>query len=127
MSPPLLNPASPSLLCAADPTISKHFQATLIKSDGYTDPYGPLMKLLARSSVFVLDKASCILAKLLTIPSVGDGHSAQVLSRHLQTFSEWVMYLLKSVEPKDAADSPKTQFAVRLAPSCCRIYNSPTC
>ena len=36
----------------------------------------------------------------------------QVLSRHLATFTEWIMFLLKSIEPKEAGDSPKTQFAV---------------
>jgi len=99
-------------LLAADLTISKHFLALLGESDGLNDPFGPLMKLLTRSSHFVLEKAAALLAKLLTAPSAMAGHAEQVLTRHLQTFSEWVMFQLKSVEPKDAADSPKTQFAV---------------
>jgi len=72
------------------------------------------MHLLTRSSLFVLEKASALLAKLLTypMPASADANAKQVLSRHLQTFVEWVMFLLKSIDPKEAGDSAKTQFAV---------------
>lgn len=95
-------------------SIAKYFAALMIESKGYTDPYGPLMRLLTRSSVFILEKASALLAKLLTypLPHGADAHSEQVLKRHLATFTEWVMFLLKSIDPKVASDSQKTQFAV---------------
>ncbi|KAL1511688.1 hypothetical protein AB1Y20_004978 [Prymnesium parvum] len=101
-------------LISADARICSHFQALLVQSKGYTDPYGPLMKLLTRSSLFVLEKASALLAKLLTypMPPASDGHAQQVLTRHLETFTDWLLFNLKSAEPKEAADSPKLQFVV---------------
>jgi V-type H+-transporting ATPase subunit H len=101
-------------LLAADSTVAKHFLALLVESKGYNDPYGPLMKLLTRSSFFILGKASTLLAKLLTypVPASADAHAQTVLSRHLATFAEWIMFLLKSIDPKDTSESPKTQFAV---------------
>lgn len=35
-----------------------------------------------------------------------------MLLRHLETFTDWLLLNLKSVEPKEAADSPKLQFVV---------------
>jgi len=57
------------------------------------------MKLLTRSSLFVLEKSSALLARLLTypMPPSADAHATLVLSRHLGTFTEWIMFLLKSV------------------------------
>lgn len=56
------------VLGAADGRVASHFQAVLVESKGCVDPYGPLMKLLTRSSLFVLEKSSALLAKLLTFP-----------------------------------------------------------
>jgi hypothetical protein len=42
-----------------------------------------------------------------------DAHAGQVMERHLATFTEWVTFILKAVNPVDVGDSPKIQVRVR--------------
>jgi V-type H+-transporting ATPase subunit H len=102
-------------LLLAAPSIAGFFHELLVTSKGYNDPFGPLMKLLTRSSLYVLEKATALLGKLLAYKSnvmYTDPHAEQVMARHLATFTEWVMYILKAVDPANVGDSPKIQYAL---------------
>jgi V-type H+-transporting ATPase subunit H len=63
----------------------------------------------------VLEKSTALLGKLLAYKSnvnYTDAHAEQVMARHLATFTEWVMFILKAVNPVDVGDSPKIQDAL---------------
>lgn len=105
-------------LMTADPSLARYFHMALIESKCQNDPFGPMMKLLTRDSLYILDKASALLAKLLafTLPmsiDTIDAHSTQVLDRHMANFTEWTLFILKDIDPKDVFESPKNQFAVQ--------------
>ena len=68
-------------LLLAAPSIAGFFHELLVTSKGYNDPFGPLMKLLTRSSLYVLEKATALLGKLLAYKSnvmYTDPHAEQV-------------------------------------------------
>jgi len=102
-------------LLIVQPRIAGYFHELLLSSKGYNDPFGPLMKLLTRSSLYVLEKSTALLGKLLAYKShviYSDPHAGQVMERHLATFTEWVTFILKAVNPVDVGDSPKIQYAL---------------
>jgi len=102
-------------LLTAEPAVAGAFHALLVSSDGYNDPFGPLMKLLTRSSLYILEKSTSLIGRLLAYKShvsYGDSHAEQVISRHIATFTEWVMHILKAVNPVDVGDSPRVQYAL---------------
>jgi len=103
-------------LLGADPAVAGAFHALLLSSDGYNDPFGPLMKLLTRSSLYILEKSTSVIARLLAHKSyvayADNAHAEQVISRHIATFTEWVMHILKAVNPVDVGDSPRVQYAL---------------
>jgi V-type H+-transporting ATPase subunit H len=93
-------------LLTASPNLARFFALLLADSKGYTDPFGPLMKLLMSSSLYILEKATVLLAKVLSyklpIGVTIDAHAEQVMTRQLCTFTEWVMHVLS----KDPTDTP---------------------
>ena len=50
-------------LLNVQPRIAGYFHELLVSSKGYNDPFGPLMKLLTRSSLYVLEKSTLLLGK----------------------------------------------------------------
>ena len=60
----------------------------------------------------MLEKSTLLLGKLLAYKAhviYSDPHAGQVMERHLATFTEWVTFILKAVNPVDVGDSPKIQ------------------
>eukprot|EP00965_Chrysotila_dentata_P040612 1347396-Pleurochrysis_carterae.AAC.1 len=41
----------------------------------------------------------------------------QVLARHLTAFTEWLLLVIKSINPSEGAESPKVTYAVSARPS----------
>lgn len=68
------------------------------------------MKLLHRSSLFIVEKASIVVAKVIAAPPPHDALAVttSALSLHLSTFAEWVVRALREVPPSQAADSSRT-------------------
>lgn len=62
-----------------------------------TDGVMPFLKLLQRSSLFLVEKAACVVAKILAVPGAPE--------EYLATFAAWTVSTLKSVPPSEAADS----------------------
>jgi len=95
----------------AMPAIAGQFHAALHQSKGELDAFDPLLKLLSRHHLFIVEKASFVLAKLLSYdhyhPAVPDAHAEEVLDRKLSSFALWSVALLKSVDPIDGYDQPK--------------------
>ena len=62
-----------------------------------TDGVMPFLKLLQRSSLFLVEKAACVVAKILAVPGAPEEYMA--------TFAAWTVSTLKSVrdQPRAAA------------------------
>jgi hypothetical protein len=65
------------------------------------DSVTPFLKLLQRSSLFIVEKAACVVAKILATPNSSD--------EYLATFAAWTVATLKSVR----APSPPRHRATR--------------
>ena len=103
-------------LLTARPALAGYFHMLLFESKGFDDALNPMMKLLTRQSLFVFDKATSLLARILSYtrhtPPHLDAHAEKVLARHLCTYAEWVLLILKSVNPLDGIDSPKVVYTL---------------
>ena len=102
------------VMLSEKPSLARAFHAQLNKTNGESDPFSPFMKLLARNSVNVLEKAVHVLTELLS------GHyeagvspaADETFEFHLSTFAEWVVLILKAVNPLDVSDSLKVSIAL---------------
>jgi len=84
-----------------------------VETNGAVDPAAPLLKLLGRSSPFVVEKAASVLAKVLTSAPLGTSEAVlATLSLHLSTFATWAVETLKEVSPTEAAESVKVTAAM---------------
>jgi len=98
----------------ADASCALLFTSLLAETQGAIDPMAPVLKLLGRSSVFIVEKAAIVLARVLAWPPPA-GATANVeakLALHLSTFAEWTVAQLKQVSPVDAAESPRVGAAM---------------
>ena len=97
----------------ADGHIASYFVQALVESSGAVDATTPLLKMLGRSSTFLVEKAATVLAKVLTSPPPGTADAiVATLSLHLSTFATWAVETLKTISPSEAADSPKVAAAM---------------
>jgi len=98
-------------LLLAQPSLAGQFHAALYSSQGALDAFDPLLKLLSRQHLFILEKTALVTAKLLSYdhfhPPAPDAHAAEVLARKLDSFSLWLVALLKNVDPTDGYEQPK--------------------
>jgi len=103
-------------ILSAKPHVAHHFHAALFESKGASDPIAPLMKLLTRNSLFLLEKATVLIAKILSyahyIPIAPEAAAEEVLARHLTAFTEWLLLVIKSINPSEGAESPKVTYAL---------------
>jgi len=101
-------------LLDADGSCANYFTSLLSDTQGAVDPMTPLVKLLGRSSMFVVEKAATVLAKVLASPLPAGAPAAveAALALHLSTFAEWTVSQLKEVTPAEAAESPKVAAAM---------------
>ena len=103
-----------------DVSIASYFVQLLISTNGAVDPMTPLVKLLGRSSMFIVEKAASVLAKCLGAPAPGASPAvAASLSTHLSTFAGWTVGALKEVAPSEAAESTKVASAMGGLQSLC--------
>mmetsp|Transcript_22157 Transcript_22157/g.36640 ORF Transcript_22157/g.36640 Transcript_22157/m.36640 type:complete len:464 (-) Transcript_22157:495-1886(-) len=104
------------VLLAANADVAMYFHATLHDSKGTNDPIAPLMNMLSRQSAFILEKSTLIISKVLSythfIPVNPDGVAEECLARHLATFSEWLIVILKAVDPTEGLESSKADYAL---------------
>ena len=80
----------------------------------------PLLKLLGRSSMFIVERAATVLAKCLGAPAIGASDAVKAtLALHLSTFATWTVATLKEVAPAEAAESTKVAAAMGGLQSLC--------
>jgi len=98
----------------ADSSITNYFAKIVADTNGAADPMKPLLKLLTRSTPFIVEKAAVVLGKLVGAPPPAGCSPAVAasLELHLSSFAEWVVSALKEVSPSEAADSAKTAAAM---------------
>lgn len=93
------------------PTLASLFHAALYESGGAIDVFEPMLKLLSRQHLFVLEKTTVVLAKLLSwdhyIPPAPNPNLEAALARKLRSFAAWAVALLKNVDPQDGFDQPR--------------------
>ena len=98
-----------------------YFHAAIYESKGECDPVVPLVKLLTRPSLYILEKATILVAKVLSstgyIPIAPDANAEDVLSQHMAEFSDSLMITIKSINPSEGIEAPKVVYAV-CAASC---------
>ena len=82
------------------------------------DSVTPFLKLLQRSSLFIVEKAACVVAKILATPNSSD--------EYLATFAAWTVATLKSVPATDAAESPVVAAAMGGLQSLCSSMTGRT-
>lgn len=103
-------------VATAKPHVLLYFHAALFESKGECDPILPMMKLLTRHSLYILEKATIMIAKLLSftgyIPITPDEHAEEVLNQHMVTFSDWLMLVIKSINPSEGIEAPKVVYAL---------------
>ena len=97
-----------------DPKVPAFFPKLAAETNGAADPVKPLLKLLTRSTVFIVEKAASIIAKIVGAPIPADAPQSVVgtFELHLSSFSEWVVTALKEVDPAVAAESATTAAAM---------------
>ena len=84
------------------------------------DPLAPLLKLLGRSSMFIVEAAATVAAKGLGAPAPGASDAVTaMLDLHLATFAAWIVAALKESAPAVAAESPKVAAAMGGLQSLC--------
>ena len=90
----------------ADGSIASYFVKSMVETNGVADPMKPLLKLLTRSSPFIVEKAATVLAKLIGVqPPMGASDAVvAALDLHLVTLSEWVVVALKEVNAAPTVD-----------------------
>jgi len=111
----------------ADGSIAGLFVQLLVSSNGAVDPMTPLLKLLSRSSMFIVEKAATVLAKCLGAPALGASDAVKTtLSLHLSTFAAWTVAALKEVSPSEAPDSTKVAAAMGGLQSLCSSMTGRT-
>jgi len=104
----------------AEPKVAGAFVQLLMTTNGTVDPMASLIKLLGRSSLYIVEKAAAVLAKCLGAPAHGASDKvAQILALHLSTFASWTVAALKEVPPAAAAESPKVAAAMGGLQSLC--------
>jgi len=98
----------------ADHHITAYFPKFISETDGAADPMKPLLKLLTRSTPFIVEKAATVLGKLVgsSAPAGAPDAICATLDLHLSSFAEWVVSALKEVAPSEAAESSKTAAAM---------------
>ena len=98
----------------ADSNISPIFSKFVAETNGASNPMKPLLKLLTRSTPFIVEKAATVIGKLVGAPTPLGASEAVTTSLNLQlsSFSEWVVSALKEVAPSEASDSAKTAAAM---------------
>ena len=107
-------------LTEADAKVANHFADLLVSTNGAVDPMAPMLKLLSRSSMFIVEKAAIVLAKCLGAPARGASATvATTLRLHLSTFAAWTVAALKEVSPSEAAESAKVAAAMGGLQSLC--------
>jgi V-type H+-transporting ATPase subunit H len=103
-------------LAAAKPQLLLFFHAAIFESKGECDPIVPLMKLLTRQSLYILEKATTLIAKVLSftgyIPIAPDALAEQVLTEHMNQFSDSLMIVIKSINPSEGIEAPKVVYAL---------------
>ena len=104
----------------ADHSTAGYFIKLLVATDGAIDPLAPMLKLLGRSSMFIVEKAATVLAKCLGAPVLNASPAVQAaLTLHLTTFAAWTVAALKEVAPAEAAESTKVAAAMGGLQSLC--------
>lgn len=87
------------------PDLANYWHSVLRSTGGANDPFLPCMRLLTRKDIFILEKATCILGRLLSYQpkiSFDDVEFADALVlRHTGTFLEWIMFKLQGAESAD--------------------------
>ena len=101
-------------IMGADTKVPAFFPKLAAETNGAADPVKPLLKLLTRSTVFIVEKAASIIAKIVgaPIPAGAPEAVAATFELHLSSFSEWVVTALKEVDPAVAAESATTAAAM---------------
>ena len=101
-------------ITGADAKVSAFFPKLASDTNGAVDPVKPLLKLLTRSTAFIVEKAATLIAKIVSAPPPADAPEAvaTALDLHLSSFAQWVTAALKEVSPAEAAESPKTAAAM---------------
>jgi len=103
-------------LSSAKPSLLMYFHAAIYESKGECDPVVPLVKLLTRPSLYILEKATILVAKVLSstgyIPIAPDANAEDVLSQHMAEFSDSLMITIKSINPSEGIEAPKVVYAL---------------
>ncbi len=100
------------------PALAAHFHAVLVESNGCADPFAPLMKLLSWKSAYILEKSVALLTKLFGVrfaPDEPGSPADEAYSFHLSTFCEWVLLVLKAVNPLDISQTDALKVGVALS------------
>lgn len=96
----------------AKPALAAAFFQVLHDSRGTADAVAPLIKLLPRQTNFILEKSTLILAKMLSYassfkPAAPDAHADEIVARHTAAVAEFLLTVLKTVDPVDGFDKPQ--------------------
>jgi V-type H+-transporting ATPase subunit H len=107
-------------LFTESPAVAKEFHARLNKTNGESDPFAPFLKLLERSSAYVLSKAVVVLTEVLSSRyRVESADADKIFQEHLAVFTGWVVRILEGANPNDLNDSMKVHIALRALQRLC--------